>query len=67
MSLKRNTVLWYLFPTYLRYSHQKQTSLAGLSTDNSLHIQHFTFLGGITLENLESNARDWEMCEVYWD
>ena len=55
MYLKRSTVLWYLFPTYLRYSHQKQTFLAGLSTDNSLHTQHFTFLRGITLENLESS------------
>lgn len=52
---------------YLRYIHQKQTSLAGLSIDNSLHTQHFTFLRGIALEKLESNARDWEVCEIYWN
>lgn len=51
---------------YLRYIFQKETSLACLSTDNSLHTQHFTFLKGIC-KKLESNARNWEVCEMDWD
>lgn len=55
---------WY---NYLIYILQNQTFLAGLSTDNSLHTQHFTFLRGITLKKLESNVRDWKMCEIDWE
>lgn len=52
---------------YLRNVLQKQTSSAGLSTDSSLHTQHFTFLRGITLKRLASNVRDWKVCEIDWD
>lgn len=68
MYLKQNTIMVFTFLyNYLRYIQQKQTSLAGLPTDIRLHMQHFTFLRGIALEKLVSNARVWEACEIYWD